>query len=114
MFEEENPLMVEVINLDSMESVYYIGIEPREAVIAAFAQYSGHKYASRNRSGLKGDFNTWQYEVRYGEMVREGKSTFMLGGWSVLKREAADYIRQAHMNRMIEAGYVPRKAVGDV
>lgn len=42
---------------------------PREAVMAAHAQEHG-------------DWNTWDYESRYGDLVRFGQHTVLCGDWS--------------------------------
>jgi hypothetical protein len=42
---------------------------PRDAVIAAHAQSSG-------------DFNTWDYETRYGHLVNQGAETVWCGSFS--------------------------------
>jgi hypothetical protein len=59
---------VEVRNLLDYDAgpQVYVGITPRQAVIAAYAQ-------SRN------DWNTWDYEGRYGTLVTEGKRTVACG-----------------------------------
>lgn len=49
---------VEVYGLLHMEVRHYVGISPREAVIAAYAQSIG-------------DYNTWEYEHRYGHLAKE-------------------------------------------
>ncbi len=46
----------------------YSGISPRDAVIAAHAQSLG-------------DFNTWEYEDRYGRLVRSGRETVGCGNF---------------------------------
>lgn len=51
----------------------YVGISPKNALIAAYAQFK------------KKDFNTWDYEKRYGHLVEEGPKTFLLGDFTVLK-----------------------------
>ena len=72
--------MITIFNLATQERKDY-SCTPRQAVIAAFAQE-------------KGDFNTWQYEERYGTRVQEGKHTFLCGDWSALK--ASDELKPGH------------------
>jgi hypothetical protein len=48
--------MVDVFNLATYDEQTF-SCSPREAVIAAYAQSLG-------------DFNTWDYEERYGKLVR--------------------------------------------
>jgi hypothetical protein len=65
-------------------TVYHLGTDqvlrytlpPRQAVIAARAQ-------------AEGDYNTWDYETKYGPRVREGKYGFHLGDFS------APFIKEA-------------------
>ena len=52
---------------------YSLALGPRGAAIAAYAQLK-HK-----------DFNTWDYEERYGNSVMEGKYGFHLGDFSAPK-----------------------------
>jgi hypothetical protein len=64
-----------VLNLGTSgheEQIY--SCPPREAVIAAYAQ-------SRR------DFNTWDYEQRYGSLVEEGHVTVMCGDFAAWKDE---------------------------
>ena len=71
-----------VVNLDTDEEIVYT-IEPREAVIAAYAQ-------------SQGDWNTWDYEVNYGHLVKvhprgeEAKRrklrTWMLGSFAAVEK----------------------------
>jgi hypothetical protein len=53
-------MVTRVRNLETSE-VFVYTLPPREAVMCAYA-------ASRN------DYNTWQYEERYGHLVTVGKS----------------------------------------
>lgn len=66
-----------VFNLSNDEEREYIGITPREAVIAAYAQ-------------SKGDWSTWQYEERYGKLVEQGKLSVACGDWCALDNKAAN------------------------
>ena len=58
-------------------TVYHLGtnekftysLEPREAVIAAHAQYNH-------------DYNTWDYEKRYGNLPKKGRHGWHLGDFS--------------------------------
>lgn len=54
-------MKTEVHNLATDETLSYT-LPPREAVIAAYAQ-------------SRGDFNTWDYEKRYGKLVEKGRWT---------------------------------------
>lgn len=65
------PKAVEVQHLVTGETITYT-CSPREAVLAAHAQ-------SLN------DWSTWQYEERYGHLVRESVHGFYCGDWGVLK-----------------------------
>ena len=60
-----------VMNLSTREKQVYF-CEPRKAVLAAYAQ------------SFK-DYNTWQYEERYGHLLLEGKSCLAVGDFSVFK-----------------------------
>lgn len=67
--------VVRVYDLRSDAVKVYVGITPRMAVICAYAQ-------------AKGDSNTWDYERRYGPLVREGENTIACGDWCALKTGA--------------------------
>lgn len=60
-----------VMNLATREKQVYF-CEPRKAVLAAYAQ-------SFN------DYNTWNYETRYGHLVLEGKFCLACGDFSAFK-----------------------------
>ncbi len=64
---------VDVVNLSTDVRMTFVGVTPRQAVMAAFAQSHG-------------DFNTWDYEKKYGPSVKEGKATFSCGNWCALKQ----------------------------
>lgn len=64
-------MVVTVMNLVTREKQKYT-CSPREAVIAAHAQ------AQR-------DFNTWEYEARYGKLVYEGNFTVTCENFSAFK-----------------------------
>ena len=66
-------MAIKVLNLSTLQEQIYT-CTPKEAVIAAYAQ-------SLN------DWNTWQYEERYGKMVLEGKYSFSCGDFATLKLE---------------------------
>lgn len=53
---------------------YSYSCTPREAVIAAFAQYGGNK-----------DYNTWDYAEKYGSMVRETPRFYCIGDFAIAK-----------------------------
>lgn len=54
----------------------FSGITAQEAVIAAHAQSLG-------------DFNTWEYEERYGDRVEHGRATVRCGDFTALCDEHA-------------------------
>jgi hypothetical protein len=59
---------VTVVNLATREVLTYT-CSPEEAVVAAYAQ-EHH------------DFNTWDYDARYGKLVEHGQHTVLCGNWS--------------------------------
>ena len=61
--------VVQVMNLATRQIITYT-CTPRMAVICAYAQE-------------RKDFNSWDYEKRYGAMVQKGEYTFLIGDWSV-------------------------------
>lgn len=61
-----------VLNLSTGKEMIYSGISPRRAVICAFAQE-------------RGDWNTWDYETRYGDRVEVGRQTVACGDFACLK-----------------------------
>jgi hypothetical protein len=65
-----------VHNLSTQQVAEYT-LEPREAVIAAYAQSCN-------------DFNTWDYEKKYGKKVQSIKRpkhiTWNLGDWTAVER----------------------------
>lgn len=63
--------MCTVMNLCTSETQVYT-CPPKDAVIAAFAQ-------SRD------DWNTWDYNEKYGHLVKEGNVTFICGDFSAFK-----------------------------
>lgn len=65
---------VRVVNLITGAEVFYT-CTARKAVIAAYAQASN-------------DWNTWDYEKRYGHLVSEGQKSIACGDWSALKETA--------------------------
>lgn len=62
----------EVLNLATGDIRTFVGIQPSQAVIAAYAQSGG-------------DYNTWDYEKNYGAMVRENGLTVAVGNFSAFK-----------------------------
>lgn len=64
-----------VLNLSTGDSITYT-CEPREAVIAAYAQSLG-------------DYNTWDYAERYGNLVTEGRVSIACGDFSAMKEATA-------------------------
>lgn len=75
----EAPKLTRVIKLGSKLELFY-SLPPREAVIAAFAQYGGN---SQYNIG-SGDWNTWDYERRYGHRVMTGKYSVSCGDFAAL------------------------------
>ena len=72
-------MSVTVMNLSNPNEKRVYTCSPREAVIAAYAQ-------TKDTAGNSvGDWNTWQYEKRYGELVIEGKMCVTCGDWSAFK-----------------------------
>lgn len=71
--------MVTVMNLSNPSEKRHYTCTPRQAVIAAYAQTKGVM------GNNMGDWNTWQYEERYGYLVIEGKYCIACGDWSVFK-----------------------------
>ena len=63
--------MCTVMNLRTSETQVYT-CSPKKAVIAAFAQ-------------SKNDWNTWDYDKKYGDMVEEGNLSFACGDFAVFK-----------------------------
>lgn len=64
-----------VLNLATGEEQLYT-CGAYNAVIAAYAMEHN-------------DFNTWIYNTRYCQLVREGKRTYSCGNWAVLKENAS-------------------------
>lgn len=62
--------MTEVVNLNNGDVVIY-SCKPEEAVIAAHAQSLG-------------DWNTWDYDERYGEKVERGDFYISCGDFTAL------------------------------
>ena len=65
-----NPITVR--NLANDAELTYAGITPRQAVIAAYAKETAN------------NGNTWEYEQRYGHLVKAGKRTLSIGDWCVI------------------------------
>lgn len=62
---------ITTLNLATGEERVYVGLDARRAVIAAHAQAD------------KGDYNTWNYEHRYGGLPRVAPlGTWCLGDWA--------------------------------
>lgn len=72
LFLQEMP-MTAVLNLDNYNEQIY-SLSPREAVIAAYAQ-------------SRGDNNTWDYEKRYGKMVKKHGRTWILGEYTAVDKK---------------------------
>jgi hypothetical protein len=66
--------MILVRNLASGEELLY-SCSPRQACIAAYAQCE------------RRDFNTWDYEERYGHLVEEASLTLIVGNWAAFKEQ---------------------------
>ena len=69
--------MVRVLDLRTSKWVGEYSCSPRAAVIAAYAQDLG-------------DWNTWDYEAKYGRCVIEGRWTVFCGDFSALKEVEHD------------------------
>lgn len=52
----------------------YVGISPRRAVMAAHAQDHG-------------DYETWNYETRYGDLVTDRRYFVFCGNFAALKED---------------------------
>jgi uncharacterized phage-like protein YoqJ len=63
--------MIIVKKLGTRKTVSYVGITPRQAVIAAYAQD-------------KKDWNTWNYD-KYQHIVQETDHIITCGDWSITK-----------------------------
>lgn len=62
-----------VLNLRTGEYLYYSSsLHPKQAVIAAYAQD-------------KKDMNTWDYDAKYGELVKETNLCYVIGDFTVFK-----------------------------
>ena len=65
--------MIKVFNLSTQEYKHFFdGMTPSQAVVAAYAQE-------------RKDFNTWQYQKRYGALVTETDRCITCGDWTMLK-----------------------------
>lgn len=71
--------MTTVMNLSYPNQKLQYTRTPREAVIAAYAQHL------RYGTNSVGDWNTWDYEMKYGHLVEEGRYCLLCGDWSVFK-----------------------------
>ena len=68
---------VTVIHLGADETLIYVGIPAREAVIAAYAQSLG-------------DLATWEYAIKYAGRVIESELTVSCGDFCALKERHVD------------------------
>lgn len=64
--------VTEVMDLRTGEYVGWWTIPPKEAVIAAYAQFE------------KEDYNTWLYEERYSHMLVRGRYSVACGDYAAL------------------------------
>lgn len=67
---------IDVLNLATGRSVLYCGdahLTPWTAVIAAYAQE-------------RGDWNTWEYPLRYEALVERGRGVVACGDWCALEK----------------------------
>lgn len=64
--------MITVFNLSTGGEHFYAGCTPTEAVVSAHAQSLG-------------DWNTWQYDDRYGPLVVTNTATVRCGDFSAAK-----------------------------
>lgn len=70
--------VVEVFNLRTAKyGPTYVGITPRQAVIAAYAQ-------------SRGDYNTWDYPHKYDHLVIKGDHCVACGDYSALNVNSKD------------------------
>lgn len=67
-------MLTVVVNLDTLEERHY-SLPPREAVIGGHAQME------------KNDWNTWDYEKKYGHLVKFGEVSVICGNCSALLKE---------------------------
>jgi hypothetical protein len=70
MSELKKPDAIDAFNLLTGQRNTYVGATTREAVIAAYAQE-------------RGDWNTWEYEEKYGKLVEQGGFYLFCGNWAV-------------------------------
>lgn len=63
-------------NMSTGKEIFY-SCSPRMATICAYAQD-------------RGDFSTWMYEERYGNLVEIGRYFYFCGDWAANKRFSND------------------------
>lgn len=68
-------MITRVTDLRTGREAARYSLGPREAVMAAYAQD-------------RGDYNTWDYETRYGDLPREGEAGWHCGDFSAPKAPA--------------------------
>jgi hypothetical protein len=66
---------VRVVNLEDLSQERYDTLPPRSAVIAAYAQ------------AMRRDWNTWDYEARYSDVVRQTRNGWVCGPFWCLDPE---------------------------
>lgn len=66
---------VQVLNVEDLSQDRWYTLAPREAVIAAYAQM------------MRRDWNTWDYEAKYGGMVRQTRHGWVCGSFWCLDPE---------------------------
>ncbi len=88
---KKNAIVI-VQQLGGKERSYtYVGLTPRQAVVAAYAQE-------------KGDMNTWDYKKKYDHLVREGKYTVFIAVGEItmtaIKRAALVSLRSKNIPKV--------------
>jgi len=66
--------MYTVKNLADGSTQVYSCCKPKEAVVCAYAQ-------------SKGDFNTWNYDSKYSNLVEESELCYLCGDFCVYKEK---------------------------
>lgn len=80
--------MIDALNLATGETRQYFDSGEfgavRMAVICAYAQNL------KNIGGTTGDWNTWQYEEKYGRLVEYAGRCVTCGDWTAINRPGPD------------------------
>lgn len=83
------PRAVVVYDLSSTREQTFVGVSPREAVIAAYAQ-------------SRGDYSTWEYEGRYGGLVILGNLTVACGDFCASRVDPSVPVKERPVPRTKE------------